>query len=63
MDMMNAAFKFVQALDERLDRIEVLLGRLVDAKDDREKAKELGALVRAKADALGKAIPAGTSEQ
>lgn len=56
----NLAFKLFDAIDKRLENIEVHLGRLADAKDDRETAKELSASVDAKADALKKALPPGT---
>ena len=62
MDLANAAFKFAQALDERLANIEVLLGRLVEAKEDRDRAKELTDELDNKAALLKAAIPAGTSQ-
>lgn len=61
--MMQHAFKVFEALDKRLSNIEVLLGRLADAKDDREAAKELSALVKSRTDVLRQATPTtGTSK-
>lgn len=54
------AFKLFEKLDQRLDRIEVLLGRLVDAKDDREDAAALAADVEQQTAKLQGAIPPTT---
>lgn len=62
MNASGHAFKMIEDIEARLDRIEVLLGRLVDAKDDREKAVELGAEVDKKSAALKAAIPPGTPQ-
>lgn len=55
------AFKLFEALDERLERIEVLLGRLADAKDDRETAVELTAEVNKGSADLKAATPPGAA--
>lgn len=62
MNASNHAFKMIEQLVEQMDRIEVLLGRLADAKDDRETAKELSAVVDAKTEALKQAIPPGAPQ-
>lgn len=50
------AFKLIQSFEERLDRIEVLLARLADAKDDRETAVELSKEIKEKTAQLKDAI-------
>jgi len=60
MEISTLAYKLFEALDHRLQRIEVLLGRLADAKDDRETAVELGKSLDQSASDLQGAIPPGT---
>lgn len=51
------AFRLFEALDERLERIEVLMKQLVDEKNDRETAALLTADINKQSGDLKDAIP------
>lgn len=63
MDMMQHAFKLFEALNARLDAIDVKLGMLIDQKNDRDAAAKLSDDVRTQRDALKGAIPTGAAKE